>query len=622
MQVNLTFEPEFDVLYESFDECYLQLEGISRNKIDVGQMSCDYFTYKVADMSVDANANVDDEKSPNNYVMEITKGILKLEGYYLLWRYARKRFGLERANELLRAIIEGDLYFHDASSVKLQMPYCLAFSTTPLMYDGRRYGQLYSLPPKRADSFMAQATETTMDLSQQFAGAIAPGDLIINYAWYAKKDNLDDYRILQDFQKFVHVVNNKFRLGQDSPFVNISLFDRPNLEKVFGEYVYPDGSKPDFDWIIHIQKLFGEWFAKGDPATGLPYRFPIVTANLMVKDKEIIDVDFLDWLAENNIGRGCFNIYVNDGEKIASCCRLTNNLEEMRKKRADTFGNGGVNIGSSRVVTINLPRIARRAAGDEKKFFELLEDTLCKARDLLLVHREEILQRRIEQGFLRFFKPLKWFNLGMFFNTFGLIGVYEACQLMGLSILEKDGQDFAERVLRYIDKRAYDFSLESGWAFNVEQIPGETAAVTLAMKDGVYFGDNKYKLYSNQYVPLIEDVDLLTRILVNGKFLDLTSGGGIVHVNLSDRVKNKEQMKKLIEVCLKAGATHFAVNYAFRQCGSCGDVSLGIQRIPCAKCGSTNFDWVTRIVGYFSRVSAWNPVRRDYEFGLRKFVVL
>lgn len=176
MQTPNTFEPEFDALYESFLENkkgkeLLKLDGISPDKIDVGEMSHKYFTEKLSDTSVDMNANANEELSANNYQAEVTKGILKLEGYYLLWRYMKKRFGLERANEALSSIWRGDIYFHDTGGQGMQIPYCFAFSTTPIMLEGRPYGQLYSTPPKRSDSFMAQVIETCMDMSQEFAGA-------------------------------------------------------------------------------------------------------------------------------------------------------------------------------------------------------------------------------------------------------------------------------------------------------------------------------------------------------------------------------------------------------------------------------------------------------------------
>lgn len=626
MQIVLDLDKEFNDLYYSFlkrmGKPMLKLEGIDKEQLDITTMSYNYFTKNLTEVSIDNNANIDNNKSPSNYMTEIVKGLLKLEGYYLIWKYAKKRFGLEKANELIWSIWSGDLYFHDSSGVRNQMYYCCAFSTTHLMHEGRRYGQLHSLPPKRADSFISQVIESTMDLSQEFAGAIAPADLIVNYCYYAKKENLPDYRILNDLQRFVHVVNNKFRLGTDSPFVNLSLFDRPNLEIVFKDYVYPDGSKPDYSYIMYVQKLFGEWFSKGDPATGLPYRFPICSVNLFVNEKgEIVDQDFLEWLSKNNIEKACFNIYVNKGYRVATCCRLSNSMSEIRKIRSDTFGNGGISIGSSRVVTLNLPRIARLSNGSKERFFEILERFVVNAKDLLMIHRKEILKRRVESGFLKFFKPLNWLADHMFFATFGVVGIYEMTELMGLNILTPEGQDFVASVLSYIDKRAEEFSLQEGIAMNVEEIPAETTAVTLAQKDKLYFGSNNYEMYSNQYIPLIADADIFTRIKLSGKFMELTSGGGILHLNIQDKIQNSYQMRRLIEICVQNGVTHFAVNYGYLFCNDCGiSVVVGNTSRKCPNCNSNNIDYLTRVVGYYSKVSAWNPVRRDYEMPRRNFV--
>lgn len=106
-------------------------------------------------------------------------------------RYSKKSFGTRRANELISAIWRGELYFHDASGHGVQVPYCFAYSTANLMVEGRPYGQLHSTPPRRSDSFVAQVIETTMDLSQEFVGAVAPGDFIVNLCWYLKREGID-----------------------------------------------------------------------------------------------------------------------------------------------------------------------------------------------------------------------------------------------------------------------------------------------------------------------------------------------------------------------------------------------------------------------------------------------
>lgn len=622
MRTTLTFDPDFDSLYEEYHrsvlgEQLLEIEGISRDKLDIGAMSKQYFTRNISDVSIDQNANANEEISVNNYASEITKGILKLEGYYLLWHYAKKRFGAERANDLIQEIWDGSVYFHDSSGPAIQQVYCFAYSTTVIMTEGRPYGQLQSLPPKRADSFVAQVIECTMDMSQDFAGAITPADLIVNYAWYAKKENLDDYRILNDLQKFVHVINNKFRVGAQSPFVNISLFDRPNLEKVFGDYYYPDGSQIDVDFVMHIQKLFGEWFAKGDVVTGLPYRFPVVTINFTRDDgKNIIDSEFLDWAAEHNRAKGCFNLYINDGQKLASCCRLVNDSARMQY-RTDSFGNGGLNIGSGRVVTINLPRLALRSQGDIQRFFPLLTDQLKNARDLLLVHREEILKRRIKSGLLKFYEPLKWFDLSHLFSTIGIIGVYEMAHFMGVDINTERGQEFVEEVLLHIEQYAVRFSEKHKCSFNVEEIPGESAGPRFAKKDKLFY-KQPFELYSNQYIPLIADSTMPDRIKVTGRFMDLLSGGGILHLNIKEVIKDKESMKKLIEYAVQNGVSHLAINYGYGICENGHTSVVGVGKI-CPICGGSISEWLTRIIGYFTKTSSWNAVRREFEYERRKF---
>ncbi|MZP28662.1 anaerobic ribonucleoside-triphosphate reductase [Heliobacterium undosum] len=629
MKLSLTFEPGFHRLYQKFANDpiglkLLELEGISPNKVDVGQMSHDYFTKRLADTSVDQNANSNEELSANNYQAEVTKGILKLEGYYLLWRYSKKRFGLHRANQMLSAIWRGELYFHDSSGQGIQVPYCFAFSTSNLMIEGRQYGQLHSLPPRRSDSFVAQVTEVVMDLSQEFAGAVAPGDFIVNLAWYLKKEGRDPERaedrayIENLWQKFVHVANNKFRISGQSPFSNVSIFDRENLKKLFEEYRYPDGTEVDVEYVMTVQKVIAEFFAQGDPSTGLPYRFPVMTANLSVdKDRRPIDEDFLDFISRINVKLGVLNIYANEGSKIAMCCRYVNDTERM-KYRADSFGNGGLNIGSHRVVTINFPRLALDAR-DEKHFFVLLDRRARMARDLLLVHREEILRRRVKKGFLKFFKPLDWFSLDMLFSTIGIHGQYEMCEFMGLPMETAEGQAFTEKVLKRTEEYAAIFSRGTGHSFNTEEIPAESTAATLAKKDRLVYGKlQPFELYSNQYVPLIADMGTVDRIKLTGRFMKHVSGGGILHLNVQEQITDPYIMKKLILISLSEGIEHFAINYGFGICAH-GHMAIVGTGTTCPICGQPITDHLTRVIGYFTRVSSWGDVRKNYEYPKRKF---
>lgn len=962
------YEKEFMDLYKEFENNeignkFLELEGISSDKINPVIMSERYFNKRLADISVDQNANANESISPNNYQSEVTKGSLKLVGYHLLWQRAKNKLGLERANELMKKIWTKDYYFHDASAHGIQTIYCLAFSTYSIMLEGRPYGQLKSLAPKRADSFIGQVIEAIMDISNVVMGAVSPADILVNYAhlseidrneladmieewWFAgngddlfpkllsheyhieldKVKGLLKYRhesdcyevanrlmrhkIENDIQKMVHIVNNKYRTSGQSPFTNVSIFCPRTLEKLFGETVFPNGEGINYEYTMYVQQIFGEFMAKGDPATGLPYRFPVATINMSKDEDGNVDDKFLDWVAENNYKKGVFNIYTSEGSKIAMCplhgkeevvvknkfgiiktpiqdlqpgwhmvlcdgefvkgefneyktdkwrriylengdsyittpehlnvtqrgniptkelekgdkiritnkafgeegtykdynigyfigvmlgnnyfdngkvvivsntaktrkeiktfcdnydimhketlnatsikfisqevqavaekytrggydsalgltaevyresikfrkgiidgyencyidkviqtsskrmmsdlkflvssvgysfsidhfgekptyqfmvnknpdefvgiktvrahksaakkaycfsmesndhlfqlangvithnCRYQNDLQQMRNIKVDTFGNGGMNIGSARVITLNLPRIAIRAKGNEEKFMEILEEEANGIRDLMVIHRE-LLKERVDQGFIQFIKPLSWVSLDRMFATIGEHGIYEANWFMGYDIFREDGQAFTERVLAKLEELTSRYTDETGIVFNIEEIPGESAAVSLAKADKLMFDEDTqpFEMYSNQFVPNIADANVFEKMKLSGKFLEAMSGGGIAHINVDEVIRSPKAMKKLILLAIKYGVPHFAINYGFGICEN-GHVSVVGNGTRCPICGGKIDDWLTRIIGYFVKVSSWNKVRKDWEFPKRNF---
>lgn len=627
LRPSLHFDSGFVDLYNEYCDTergrkLLKISGISREQLDVPTMAKNYFASHTGDMSVDPNANVGDSKCPNNFWAEIGKGASKLMAYHLLWTRLKGEHGEERASELIGKTWKGYYYFHDLSGQGVTAPYCFAASTLPLIYQGRPYGQLHSRPPKRANSFMAQAIEYTMDLSQEFMGAIALGDLIVNFAMMCVKDDVkletdNGQKFVENcFQNFVHVVNNKFRTAAQSPFTNISLFDRPQLEGLFKDYEYPDGLRAidHIEYIVVMQELFMKFMMAKDPLSGMPYRFPIATVNITTDAGKVLDQKFLDVVAKMNV-EGIFNIYITEGiGKVASCCRLLSDVRQMsERQRSDVFGNGGINIGSTRVCTINLARLGMESSGPVE-FRSLLKQAVCDSKDLLLAHRR-LLDELSNTGYLKFFKPLGWISMEMLFSTIGVVGLHEALASFGedYTLPAEKGVKQAKDILEYIDSQAKKFSEKTGVPFNVEQIPAEGAAVTLANADRV-FHKHPYELYSNQSIPLWVDVDLVTRAVVDGALNRSYSGGGICHLNIGAAV-TPTQMKRLIIFAIEKGLDHFALNPVFSKCVK-GHVCIG--RSPtCVKCGADIESEVTRVVGYFTPVEDWASVRREWEFPKR-----
>jgi ribonucleoside-triphosphate reductase (formate) len=599
----------FKKLYASMDSHIMDLEGISEKKLDPSRISEEYFKADVKDVTVDDNANhLQDGISFGNYASEVAKSNLKLIGYHDIYQLLLLEHGQETADKIMRSLWDGDLYVHDSTA--LQVPYCWALSIESILRRGNFWGQLQSYQPKRATSFIDQVKEVVIEVAQEIAGAVAISDLFIGYSYFVKLEHLDIQnpvhrkKIENDFQSLVHTLNKKMRPCHQSPFTNISIFDRPNLEVLFKDYTFPDGSHPDFDVIEEIQKIFCDWFHLGDPATGVPYRFPIVTLNLRVDEHgNVLDKKALEYFTDINLPKGCFNIYISSGNKIASCCRLTNDLDLAG---ADSFGNGGISLGSHRVVTINLTRLGTKAQS-YNEFMDLLREQLSRAEKTLVAHRK-LLYKRLDEGFLPFVRRGLIF-MPRLFSTFGINGVYECVEQMGHSIMSEQGKQLAFSILQEIKDYATACSKKHGSPFNVEQVPAESLAIKLALKDKHLFNLD-YNIYTNQFVPLWVDCDVVDRMRLDGAFSKVLTGGGISHLNFGERLTHRNQMKTLIECAIKYGCEHFAINYNYCRCEN-KHTTISTQTTLCPLCAGKIIEQYTRIVGYLTPVSSWNRGRRE-----------
>lgn len=641
---------EFEDLWQSFanDEVkikYLEIEGIAPRNLDIGLQSQDFFQKKLSEITTDCNSNYSENMNPTVYRTHTTNGQMKLLGYHLLYYYAMKRYGKEFADKVISMIWEGYFYFHDAHGLRIQMPYCYAFSIDKLVFEGRPYGSSPTTPPKHKKSFLSQVDKLISDLSKQFAGATAPSDFFLWYSWYLEKWLIneigitdDDWRehksllkdeIIQDMQGLVCLFNEPGRAEGEPPFTNISIYDPIGLQNLFGHITFPDGTKPDFELIMLIQKIFCEWFSHGDPITGFPYRFPVVTINTTTdENNDFVDEDWARWVAHVNRPMANFNLHFGDKSKIAMCCRYENDLDDMNLT-ADSFGNGGVNIGSHRVVTPNFVRCALESAGDVELFIEKCDELIDITGKLLNIHRVDILQKRINETpqYLQFFGKLGWFSLDTMFSTIGLTGVYEVCQYMGYDITSDEGTEFTLDFMGYLKSKTKELRHTYNCTFNCEEIPGEQACVSLVDKDHIYFEYKDMsnvpddiqdafancKLYSNQYIPLVMDADIITRLELSGRFMHKISGGGIVHVNSENIIDTDEKMYELIKFGAKCGCPHFAVCYRYGKCQDHPATVIGQGIDKCPVCGKPIVHTRARVIGYFSDEFNWHPVRQKYD---------
>jgi ribonucleoside-triphosphate reductase len=294
---------------------------------------------------------------------------------------------------------------------------------------------------------------------------------------------------------------------------------------------------------------------------------------------------------------------------------LRNNLGGTQKSEyTNSFGVGGLNIGSHRVVAINLPQIAYIAKysdkNDKQSFYNILESRIKISQDILDIHRE-LLMRLIDNGNLPMYKH-GCMDLSKQYSTLGFIGLYECLEILGMNILSDEGLAEAKNIINLFNKLNTERTAKDGRIRNVEQIPGESAAVTFCLKDKLQFANtNDYDLYANQYIPLIKEALMTDRIRMQGEFDSDVSGGSMLHIDI-DQELTKEQIINVIQLCAKNNVIYFALDDCLAQCTSCGKVYVG--KLDKSPCHNAKMRYFLRVVGFRTPVDSWQKVRRTKDF--------
>jgi len=626
------FERLMDTLKKKYGEDILSFSGVHPSQMDMAKFTREFLfngdATGVADHSVDANANVDD-RSVVSFDHEVSKALSKLNAFNMIWKYIMRTYekkgdihnASRAANRAIEHLINGSLYLNDSHFA--HKAYCYSFDLYPLVAEGMPFvKKIHIGPPKHFTSMINLVVQATAFISNQIAGAASFPNLLIYLDYFARKDFGARYwenpvaldHVEQGLQNLIYSLNFAFR-GSQSAFTNISLYDLPFLKELFSTLAYPDGSGVDFESVQQLQVIFMNWYNRESEKQN--FTFPVITANHVTEKGVITDEAFLDFAASANLPFGVLNFYTGPATCLSSCCRLRS---ELIREHTNSLGTGSVSIGSHRVCTINLPRVAIEAEGDAGRFHEILVDRIRVTHDILNAHRE-IMQDLIAAKRLPLYS-YGWMHLQKQYSTVGLIGPYEACQFMALDIKTERGTDLIVATMDTIN--AMNSEEEKRWGdgrrFNLELIPGEQAAIKMCEADKMLYPDfaplQRTVLYSNQFIPLIEDCGISTRMQLQGVFDSRAQGGCIAHLNIDHRVRNKEQMKQLITAMAKAGGLYFAVNLNIARCAE-GHVNVGLTTV-CHHCGKPITSNRTRVVGFITDVSDWSKVRR-WEYSKRVF---
>lgn len=642
LKLSKDFERCLEDLKKKYGEDFEYINGVHSSQLDFSEF-IDNFVDKetLADASIDPNANAN-HKDIRSFMTEKGKSEDKLFALNKIFLTIKKQWGLRTAKQWLEQEFSKGFYLNDSTTASY-FPYCWANDLTRLATEGLFFLDNYNHQgPKHLTTYFDDVIEFVSFLSNRQSGAVGLPNVLI-WAWYFWKLDVDngyymkdpDYYARQQFQKFVYRLNQPFLRIDQSAFTNVSIFDRPYLESLFGGVEFPNGDLAidHIEDFIAFQKVFME--VVNDIREENMFTYPVLSYSLLkrpgITKEEVaemirtgnwdvfVDDDFARWCSNHNIRWSDSNFFVSEDVGVLSnCCRL---LSDTKKLDAfiNSIGGTALSVGSCRVSTINLVRIAYESKLNKKKYIDILRDRVlldCKA----LSSMRHIIKRNIEKGLLPNYQEGA-VELDKQFCTIGGIGMYEVMDLFGLISEDELGNKsysdeavrFATTILDTINEVKDGFDCD--FTFNLEMIPAENCAGVICAADNLLFEQNKYFIYSNQWIPLMEKCTIQEKCRLGSLFDKKCGGGCIAHIDIESRFPNEDVAWDMLNYVASQGVIYFAFTTKISVCKS---KHAFMGRTTCPVCGDPVADTYARVVGFYTPVSSYQNIRKR-EFSQREW---
>lgn len=591
--------------------------------------------------NTDGNANTS-AKNVATLEPEVFKDNFRDIQRYRMKRILKKLYP-EVASQYEKDLNHHIIYTHDEASTPTLKQYCMAVSLYPLMLNG--CGVLDKTTPSAPNdiqSFSGQLVNSIFTLSSQCKGAVAVGSYFIalNYYiiaeygphWYTKLDvvitneHCIKQRTLKNviqkaFKTFVLGINQPAgNRGYQSPFVNVSYYDHTYFNSLFGDFYYPDGTKPEWEAIDSLQRLFMNWFNEWR-LTQLA-TFPVETFAMVHDGQDIIDKEYKELCAEMYAKGHSFFTYISDSaDSLASCCRLRNELAENTFN--PTSGLTGIKTGSCNVITLNINRIVQ----DWCKFIGGIP-TVGNQHDSLKFYLISILERVYKYHIAYKTMLYEWEDKGAYassngdfihisdlYSTIGLNGLNEAAEFLGMKVSNNPEYfEFLQLILGTIKEQNKLHAIHDKkrpFLFNSEVVPAEGLGgknYRWDKEDGYEVPEDR-NLYNSYFYNAHDDTSVLDKFILHGRQTSVwCDGGSAAHINLENHL-SKEQYLKLIDFAIKEGTNYFTFNIPNSKCEDCGFITKH-PITKCPKCHSHNITQYTRIIGYLRPITAFGKDRR------------
>lgn len=569
----------------------------------------------------DSNANVE-KKNIATLIGELPKSNFIRLNRRMLCDRIKEMYGKEMSDKYLYLLNNHFIYKNDETSMA---NYCASITMYPWLLNGTLNIGGNATRPTNLKSFCGGFINMVFMVSSMLSGACATPEFLMymNYFigleygndYYKRADQVVDLSLKQRtldkvitdcFQQVVYSINQPTGARNfQSVFWNISYYDKYYFQSLFGEFCFPDGSRPDWESLDWLQRRFMRWFNEERTKTVLT--FPVETMALLSKDGDILDEEYGDLTAEMYAAGHSFFTYVSDNaDSLSSCCRLRNEIQD--NGFSYTLGAGGVSTGSKSVLTLNLNRCIQYEKRNNIPHLRFVEEVIDLMHKVQIAYNEN-LKYLHEKGMLPLFDS-GYIALSRQYLTIGINGIVEAAEFLGIKINDNDDyRNFVQGVLGLIERYNKQYR-KKDLLFNCEMIPAENVGVKHAKwdkEDGYAVPRDCY----NSYFFVVEDesLNILDKFKLHGKhYIEHLTGGSALHLNLEEHL-TKAQYRQLLRVASIEGCNYFTFNIPNTVCNDCGKIDKRYLK-KCPHCGSENLDYLTRVIGYMKRISNFSEARQ------------
>ncbi len=564
------------------------------------------------------------------------------------------------------AHLAGDLHIHDLEYFGTR-PFCQDwdlryFFYYGLMPDGIGTRTSIAGPAKHPEVAILHTAKILASAQTNFAGGEGFYNFLVFLAPYMRGLSYDKIRQLMQMMFFEYTQAYVARGGQ-LVFSNIQV--QPGVPELWRKVpivargkIGPDVYGDYEDEVRFLFKALHDVAYEGD-YWGKPFNFPKLENTI---SPEFFKPEYDEfWLDVHKVvakfGTPYFDnlmpAYRGYGKGVScyQCCAYC--FVETPESSPDFydklyFVNGKhFTMGSWQVVSLNLPRMAYRANGNDEKLFEESRRLMDLAVEIFKTKKKWmnlILERnRVPFATQRPFDPKTGekgtpaVDFDELVFTIGFVGGNEMAQWHTDYQLHEHPEAVKILVKLILNMQKYKKELEerSGLKLALARTPAESTAQRFATAD-ILRDDYRNKAeklvkgdlngakstladgekdvpiyYSNgTHVYVGAKIGLVERMDLEQKFFPLLNGGNMFHVWLGDASPDPESIFKLTKrISTQTNVGYYAYTKDLTICNSCGRVTSPLNE-KCPNCGSSQVEWWSRVTGYYQAVSGWNKAKK------------